>query len=296
MIEIGGMDITSLPYTPQRVVSLIPSLTESLFELGLGNYLVGITDYCKFPLGKLDHLVRVGGVKDARIKDIINLNPDLVIVNQEENSKMLVEDLQSVGISVWVTFPKTVKQSLEILWKLLEIYHHRMGMASLRTIELTLEWVNSSREGKKSIRYFCPIWFEQRKGIMNWWMTFNHQTYSEDLLNYFKYENVFSHRERYYPLEADLGLVEPEENQLRDHRYPRVTLSEIIDSQPEVIILPDEPFPFDVSYQNLFYQIFKETPAAREKRIIVIDGSLITWYGTRLAHALRDIPPLLDSL
>jgi iron complex transport system substrate-binding protein len=281
--------------SPKRVVSLVPSMTESMFDLGLGDYVVGITDYCRYPQGKLNHLARVGGPKDARLEDILALAPDLVIGNPEENPQDVIEKLETVGVRVWLNFPKTVKQSQQVLWRLLEIFPHKTGIASLQTLELTLDWIVSSSDEKNSLTYFCPIWFEESEQSFSWWMTFNHDTYCEDLLNLFGCMNVFSHRTRRYPLEADLGLSSPEETQLQDTRYPRVTLHEILDSQPQLILLPDEPFPFNEEHREKYARIFAETPAGRDNKIILLDGSLITWYGTRLAYALKELPTLLDS-
>ena len=279
---------------PQRVVSLVPSLTESMFELGLGEYVVGITDYCIFPQDKVQNLPRVGGPKDSRLKDILALEPDLVLANQEENSKQVVLVLEAAGIPVWVTFPKTVRQSQETLWALLEIFGHRMGMASLQTLEVTLDWMISATQGKEPPKYFCPIWHGKTGAGVDWWMTFNSHTYSHDLLRLLGYENVFGERERRYPLEADLGLAADQPDAPGDTRYPRVTLSEIQAAGPELILLPDEPFNFTEEHQALYYQLMEDTPAAKNKRIILLDGTLITWHGTRLAHALRELPALLD--
>lgn len=278
---------------PQRVVSLVPSLTESMFELGLGEFVVGITDYCKFPEGSVENLPRIGGTKDARVEDILALQPDLVLANQEENTKQVVQALESAGIAVWVTFPKTVRQSQETLWALLEIFGHRRGMASLHNLEVTLDWMVSAATDQKSRCYFCPIWYGKTEEL-EWWMTFNHDTYSHDLLGLFGLENVFGRRERQYPLKADLGLVPPESNVTGDTRYPRITLAEIHEAQPELILLPNEPFIFTEDHRQELYQLLPDTPAIKNDQIILVDGSLITWHGTRLAHALRELPALLD--
>ena len=95
-------------HPPKRVVSLVPSMTESLFDLGLGDVVVGITDYCIYPAELLKNLPRVGGTKDVSEDEILDLKPDFVIANQEENSRQLVEKLEAAGIRVWVTFPKSV--------------------------------------------------------------------------------------------------------------------------------------------------------------------------------------------
>src|SRR5512139_3602968 len=101
---------------PKRVVSLVPSMTESLFELGFGETLVGITDYCIYPEERLEGLPRLGGPKNPRLEDIIALQPELVLANWEENTRRTVETLEAAGVRVWVTFPKTVRQALDVLW------------------------------------------------------------------------------------------------------------------------------------------------------------------------------------
>jgi ABC-type Fe3+-hydroxamate transport system substrate-binding protein len=152
----------------------------------------------------------------------------------------------------------------------------------------------SAVKEKQPPKYFCPIWYSKMEAGMDWWMTFNHDTYSHDLLRLMGYKNIFGERERRYPLEADLGLEAPQSDAEGDKRYPRVTLSEIVEAGPELILLPDEPFVFTEQHQSLFYQLLEDTPAAQNESIILLDGTLITWCGTRLAHALRELPALLD--
>ena len=110
--------------------------------------------------------------------------------------------------------------------------------------------------------------------------------------------NVFADRERRYPLSADLGAEDaqasPDEGRSaeRDTRYPRVTRQEIVAGQPDVVLLPSEPYAFDEADREEILA-WDDVPAAREGRVHLVDGSLLTWHGTRLALALRDIPPLL---
>lgn len=280
---------------PKRVVSLVPSLTESLFDLGLGTSVVGITDYCIHPSDALETLPRLGGTKTPRISDILSLNPDLVLANWEENSPETVEALETAGLSVWVSFPKTVRESLDVLWILVGLFHNQISATRLNTLELTLDWAKSSVIERKPLRYFCPIWYQQVSGGSQWWMTFNRNTYCHDLLDLLGCQNVFAERERRYPLEADLGLAMPQPPEARDTRYPRVVLSEICSAQPEVILLPSEPFSFTDAHRLELIEQLAGIPAIDHGHIYLVDGSLITWHGTRLAHALRELPALLDS-
>jgi iron complex transport system substrate-binding protein len=277
---------------PQRVVSLVPSLTESLFDLGLGSAVVGITDYCIYPEEGIQHLPRLGGPKNPHLEAIQMLKPDLVLANQEENTRQAVETLEASGVAVWVTFPRTVRQAMDVLWALAELFRSDTARVRLQTLELTLDWALSAASERRTVRYFCPIWYEETP--QPWWMTFNHQTYCHDLLHILGGENIFAERERRYPLAADLGLEPPQEAGKRDTRYPRVTLEEILAGQPEVVLLPDEPFAFDQNQRDQLGNWLASTPAAHAGRIYPVEGSLITWHGTRLARALRDLPNLLE--
>ncbi len=292
----GHMKALHFDTPPKRVVSLVPSMTESLFDLGLGESLVGITDYCIHPAEALAELPRIGGPKNPRLEDILALQPDLVIANQEENTRQAVEAMEAAGLRVWVTFPKTVRQSVDVLWILVGIYGSRPAAVRLETLEITLDWAASAAEDQPKQRYFCPIWEDQTSSGERWWMTFNCQTYAHDLLRLAGGENVFADRERRYPLSADLGAGEAQEAGVedkasnRDTRYPRVSLDEIRAAGPEVILLPSEPFPYDEKHLQTFRELLAGTPAVENGRIHLLDGSLITWHGTRLGSALRELP------
>lgn len=292
----NGRDNTlHFQHPPQRVLSLVPSLTESLFDLGFGDAVVGITDFCVYPQEALVDLPRVGGTKNARIESILALKPDLVIANQEENSRQLIEALEAEGLRVWVTFPKTVRQALDLLWTLTGLFQSRMAAVRLETLELSLGWAQNAVTNRQPSRYFCPIWYDKTKKGQQWWMTFNRHTYCHDLLAILGGQNAFSGRERCYPLEADLGLVRTQDPGERDTRYPRLTLEEICSANPEIILLPDEPYSFDQPLRQELETLLADTTAVREGRVSQVDGSLITWHGTRLARALQELPELFEG-
>ncbi len=285
-------------HPPERVVSLVPSMTESLFELGLGGTVVGVTDFCTLPAQGLEGLPRLGGPKNADPEQIAALHPDLVLANQEENSRQLVEALEEKGIRVWVTFPKSVRGAMDVLWAMAGIFQSRLAAVRLEVLDMTLEWAESSVTERKKFRYFCPIWqhIPGNASVPAWWMTFNQTTYPADLLSLMGGENVFASRVRRYPLEADLGRAPAEEPGERDTRYPRVDEAEIREADPQVILLPSEPFGFDETHKEAVLQRFSGTAAAESGQVILLDGSLLTWHGTRLAHALRELPELLGDL
>jgi ABC-type Fe3+-hydroxamate transport system substrate-binding protein len=277
---------------PRRVVSLVPSVTESLFDLDLGDRLIAITDYCIYPEVSVAGLPRIGGTKNPDVKRIIELAPDLVIANQEENRKEDVVTLEAAGIPVWVTFPRTVADAFNLLWNIMHTFDHPVMVPRIRLMEQTMDWVWRMSERKledNPCRVFAPIWFDPL-------MTFNADTYAHDLLRICGAINVFGDRDRLYPLKADLGDAEPyaaddARTAGRDTRYPRVTMEEVEAAQPDMILLPSEPFPFTEEHVTLFAKL--NVPAARNGGIMLIDGSHMTWHGTRLAYALDTLPGLL---
>ena len=284
-----------LDYIPQRIVSLVPSMTESLFDLGFGKSVVGITDYCIYPKPEVENLPRLGGTKTPRIDAIIALHPDLVIVNQEENSKQAVLELRNLGIPVWLTFPKTVKETIADLLQLARIFRSENAFIKLRMIEKVVEYAYLAAVDQPPIRYFCPIWYEAPPNGNTWWMTFNQDTYMHDLLSIIGGQNIFSERKRLYPLEADLGLIEPEPPGDRDIRYPRVRFSEVVTARPDVILLPDEPYSFNDNDAIRIILEYREATKI-ELPILMIDGSLLTWSGTRIAKAISELAPEFTKL
>lgn len=285
---------------PTRVVSLVPSVTESLFDLGLGNRLVGVTDYCIHPASGVAGLARIGGPKNPNVDRIVALKPDMVIANREENLEPDVIALEAAGLKVWVTFPQTAREAMDILWVLVRVFDVPREAIKLRALEQCLQWTVQAARSAPRVRVFCPVWRDTRNHPPAWWMTINRQTYAHDVLENCGGENVFAERERRYPLAAELGGTDPPADapnpvEGRDTRYPRVTPDEIRQAAPEVILLPSEPYAFDESDEALVLDAFAGTPAVRAGHVHRVDGSLITWHGTRLAKALAELPSLLSQ-
>jgi iron complex transport system substrate-binding protein len=279
---------------PQRVVSLVPSFTESYFDLGFGKYIVGITDYCTQPEGIQEYIPQIGGPRNPRLDDILAIKPDLILASDEENPKELIQSLTQLGIPIWLKTPKTAKQAIQALWGIVDLYGDEFAAIKVRMIENSLGWCQLASENQNKRRYFCPIWHGKTKET-DWWMTFNQETYPSDLLKMLGVENCFARRERRFPLEADIGLSQSENNQDRDSRYPRVTKEEILASSPEFILIPDEPFQFDDQEIEFLINALHGIPTINMESLIKIDGSLIFWYGTRLAKALMEFPVLLQE-
>ncbi len=278
---------------PERVVCLAPSITESMFDLGLGRYVVGITDYCVHPAGQLSSLARIGGPKTPDIERILQLKPELVIANQEESSREAIQNLMERGAPVWMTFPKTVTEMLGDLSDMATVFSNGLAHQKVKSLEIAVDWANRSLEEQPAWSYFCPIW-QAECGDVPYWMTFNNDTYSHDVLSLFGGVNIFGERRRRYPLEADLGLGEEENPEGRDERYPCVTLDEILAGQPDVIIFPSEPYSFSPSERQYLLQRLARTPAVISNRIHDVDGSLIHYPGTRLGLALSTLSQLFN--
>ncbi len=270
-------------------------MTENLFLLGFGSFVIGITDYCIHPMENLREIPRLGGSKNPDFEKIIELAPDLVILNQEESSPEVVHRLNLAGIKMWVTFPKNINQAMDTLYEILGIFKNDKATIQLKSLQAALDFVRLSAIETKKIRYFCPIWLDKLDEF-DWMMTFNQDTYPSDLLNICGGENVFSNRERRYPMRADLGLGEAEQVNNRDTRYPRVSLKEIVDKNPELILLPSEPFAFDNSHLGAIKKMLSGTDAVKKDKVVMLDGTLLFWPGVRMGKALRALPEILLSV
>jgi ABC-type Fe3+-hydroxamate transport system substrate-binding protein len=295
----GNLAELDLAAVPRRVVSLVPSVTGSLFDLNLGHCLVGVTDFCVYPPAGVAGLPRLGGTKNPDRERILALQPDLVIANQEENRPEDVAALRAAGVPVWLTFPCTAREALNVLWSLVRLFDAGAQGQVLAALERSYEITSLVAENMLPVDVFCPIWREPDAAVgpAAWWMAANRRTYLSDVLRICGGRNVFAERDRRYPLAADLDPTRPADppDPLRDTRYPRVTLAEIIAAAPEVILLPSEPYAFSAADQaELLAQ--RTIPAVRNERIYLVDGSLLTWPGTHLARALAEVPALLNSV
>ncbi|TAK12903.1 MAG: hypothetical protein EPO32_07205 [Anaerolineae bacterium] len=282
--------VPDLTEPPRRVISLVPSMTESLFALGFGASVVGVTEYCIHPADKVAWLPKLGGTKNPDITRIAALKPDLVMVNQEENTEAAVAALLAAGVRVWMTFPQTVDQAIDDLRALLAVYHSDKPALHINSLQMALDWARAATTDQPPVRYFCPIW-QQGEGLDMWWMTFNKNTYMDDLLAVFGGQNVFAEREKREPLDADLGRAEgrPADG---DRRYPRVSQQEVIEAMPDLILLPSEPFVFTAQHLDPLRNLLAFTPAVKSNNLRLVDGTLLTWPGARLGRALQELPAL----
>jgi ABC-type Fe3+-hydroxamate transport system substrate-binding protein len=293
----SNWELLGFPHPPQRVVSLVPSVTESLIGLGVAAALVGVTDYCVRPAAQTAELPKVGGTKNPDLARVKAALPDLIIANREENRSEDLEALAAAGFKIWLTFPCTVREAIDVLWDMTKLFHLPHMGQGLSVLETGYEWASLAAPNSPTVKVFCPIWREPAAadGLPRWWMTANRHTYLHDLLALCGGENVFAGRERRYPLAADLGeaaaeATDPE----RDTRYPRVSPAEVAAAAPEVILLPSEPYPFGEA-DLAALDAWPDIPAVKSARVHFVDGSLLTWPGIRLTKALSELPVLLGA-
>lgn len=260
---------------PRRVVSLVPSDTLNVIALGAGDRLVGRTRYCDAPA----EVPIVGGTKDVDVEAVARLEPDLIIANQEENSRAHVEELIRGQLQVYVAFPKTVAQGLAHLARLAKILECGSALVKRGYAALSAPVLAAP-----PLRAFVPIWMEPL-------MTIGGETFISDALRVAGAENVFADRVRRYPLAADLRGQPAGDPGERDVRYPRITLDEVVARAPRLILLPDEPHPFSEADAAVFRAL--PIPGAQATVVRFCSGRDLSWYGAR---SIEGIPRLRRDL
>jgi len=229
----------------RRVVSLVPSLTEAVAVSAPG-LLVGATDWCTHPADLA--VTRVRGTKNPERAAIIALAPDLVIANREENRKLDVTRLRAAGLAVWVTVIESVPEAMASLRRLLTGPFGLDVPAWLAAAEQA--WAGPAP--RPSRRVAVPVWRDP-------WMVVGARTFTGDVLARLGLDNVFG--------------ASPD-------RYPRVEAEQIRTAAPDLVLLPDEPYPFSAGDGP------EEFPA---QRVVLLSGRLLTWYGPSLATARADL-------
>lgn len=254
-------------HAPRRVVSLVPSDTHSVIALGAGDRLVGRTTYCDSP--EAAGVPTIGGTKDVDVEAVLALAPHLVIANQEENTRPVLEAL-AARVPVLVSLPRRVQQGIAHLARLARI----LGVGEAEPARsLIRRGYQLSGPGPATRRAFIPIWMDPL-------MTLNADTFGSDVLAHAGIANAFGDRLRLYPLAADLGKAAPRDAGGRDERYPRVSIDEVRARGAELIILPDEPHAFSADDEA---SLRDALPAARVARV---RGKDLFWYGAWTIDAI----------
>lgn len=248
----------------RRIVSLVPSLTEALFAFGAGDRIVGVTRYCIEP-AEARARPQVGGTKTPDIDAIVALRPDLVVASAEENRREDIEALEARGIAAFVTMPSSLAEARDLLTTLaLLTATEASARPIVASIDAALERL-SVRQPETRLRLFCPIWRRP-------WMSIGGGTFANNVIELAGGLNVFASREG---------------------RYPTVTVDDIVAADPEIVLLPDEPYPFAEKHREELRSL--PIAAARTDRIHLCDGKDITWYWSRTAESVGRVHDLLTS-
>jgi ABC-type Fe3+-hydroxamate transport system substrate-binding protein len=234
--------LVSPPERVRRIVSLVPSLTEAIAASGPG-LLVGATDWCSHPRGL--EVTRVGGTKNPDVAGVVALLPDLVVANQEENRDDDLAALRAAGLAVWVTAPTTLDEAFGSLSRMLAA----CGLPSPGWLhEARVAWSTPYTGARR--RAFVPIW---RKP----WMCLGHETFAGDVLSRLGVDNVYAESAE---------------------RYPRVTLDDVRARDPELVVLPDEPYAFTRDEGRDAFGSWRVP-------VVHVSGRHLTWYGPSLVEA-----------
>jgi ABC-type Fe3+-hydroxamate transport system substrate-binding protein len=257
--QMGGK--INVPAFPSRIISLVPSQTELLFHLGLDTNIVGVTRFCTHPEEKVAHKTIIGGTKDFDISKIKELNPDLIIGNKEENYEKGIAELKKY-FPVWMSDICKLDDAYDMMMAIGEITK-RQGQAASLVNELKSNFENLSPDIRHQPTVSCA-YFIWRKP----YMVAASGTFIDHMLGILGVKNVFS----------DLS------------RYPGLTAGEISKRNPDVIFLSSEPYAFQDKHIAEFKDI---CPSAK---IMIVDGELFSWYGSRLLHTSKYFQQLQSEL
>lgn len=230
-----------------RVISLCPSITRLIFDLDMGHSLVGITKYCIHPPKEVEKIEKVGGTKDPNIQRIRELNPDVVLMNREENRREDWETLNEAGLRCEVSFPLTMDETVEFILETGRI------LGREEKAERIAEGVQKARGAIRSSPGSAkPTW-----AYLIWrkpWMTVNGNTYIHHLLSEAGGANVFEDHE---------------------NDYPQIEAAELARANPDRIFLSSEPFPFKEKHRE---ELAMAT-GLEKSRFVLVNGELLSWHG-----------------
>lgn len=249
-----------VPASPQRIVSLVPSQTELLHALGLENRVVGITKFCLHPEEWYREKPRIGGTKKVNFEKVEVLAPDIIIGNKEENEQCDIEALMQ-RYPVWMSDIFNLEDALEMIRKVGELTNtSERAETIIETIETGFahlkSWVDQKGIKSLSVAYF--IWKDP---------------------DYCAGSNTFIDA-----MLAHCGL----RNYMKDNRYPEFV--ENGTDSPDCIFLSSEPYPFKEKHIEAFQTKFPEA------KVILVDGEMFSWYGSRLTLAPDYFKGLLQQL
>jgi ABC-type Fe3+-hydroxamate transport system substrate-binding protein len=252
--QLGRM--VELAATPRNIVSLVPSITELLYTLQLGEQVAGITKFCVHPDSWFRQKTRVGGTKNIKTSVIHQLQPDLIIANKEENVKEQVEELAK-HYPVWITDVNNLTDALEMIEQIGTITG-----AQAKATSLTSE-INAAFNQLQTTNY------QPQTGYLIWrnpYMTIGNDTFIHDMLTRCGFINIFGNTTR----------------------YPAIDTWQLTGC--DLLLLSSEPFPFQQKHIDELQAHLPNT------KIVLVDGEMFSWYGSRLLQAPAYFSMLLNSI
>jgi len=243
---------------PERIISLVPSITYSTYSLNLEKEVVGITRFCKYPKEWKKQKTIIGGTKDIKIEKIIDLKPDLILTNKEENTKEIVEQLEKIT-SIYVSDVKDIETNNTFL-KNLGIITKKVNEAEKINTEIKQLIVKNQNIISKTFKTLYFIWREP-------WMVAGTDTYINEMMRLNGFQNIINQK-----------------------RYPVIDLKKIQNNSPEIIFLSSEPYPFKEKHRQELKSYFPNT------KIILVDGEPFTWFGSYTVQGLTYLQKLYKNI
>ena len=250
----------SINFPPKRIISLVPSQTEFLYDLGLDAEIIGQTLFCIHPKNKHKTKTIIGGTKNLKLDIIAQLKPDLIIGNKEENEQKQIEYLMH-HYPVWMSDIYTLNDAYDMMKKLGEVVGKpQVANQIVNQIRLNFNDLQLFDNQNNMVAYF--IW-------RNPYMVAANHTFINHLLQKLNFNNVFA-------------------NNLE--RYPQVTNEDLVTANPDFIFLSSEPYPFKDKHIAELQQLLPKA------KILLVDGEMFSWYGSRLLHSASYFGQLLAQL
>lgn len=247
-----------LDFPPKKIISLVPSQTELLFDLGLDKEVIGITKFCVHPDKWFREKKRIGGTKKLHLDEILSLNPDLIIANKEENTQAEIEFLAQ-RLPVWISDIRTIDDGLEMIRRVGDLTGKKNQ--ALQLCDEILKGFSGLTPAYKplSVAYF--IWKSP-------WMSVGNDTFIHDVTRSLGWQNVYAHHTR----------------------YPETSIGELIQLNPDLVLLSSEPYPFKEQH------IAELSAMLPNAKILLADGEMFSWYGSRMRLAVSYFHSLLSTI
>jgi ABC-type Fe3+-hydroxamate transport system substrate-binding protein len=248
-----------LKKAPSRIISLVPSQTELLIDLGLADNIVGITKFCIHPKDAVKSITKIGGTKNFNIEKIRSLKPDLIIANKEENEETKLKELMS-EFPVWISDIKNLDQALNMIEEI-GFLTEKAKKSTLLSQSISKKFLQFESVTKTKKRILYLIW-------KNPFMSVNKDTFIHDMIKKCGWQNVCSDY---------------------TNRYPSLTIEEMINLKPDNVLLSSEPFPFKDKHIAEIKEILPESIITK------VDGEAFSWYGSKLLASSDYFEKLLNE-